>query len=134
MSAGKLDELGRKFFESQDRRKGGPDPDLCASSYVARIGSNPPMNLAGHDAFGKAFYGGFPDIYHTVEDTVADDSKVAVVFMLRGTHTQDFMGIPPTQKKIEVGAIVVLTVVDGRVTELRGQFDQSGMMQQLGVG
>ena len=133
MSAMTLHELGRKFFESQDRRKGGPDPDLCASSYVARIGSNPPMTLDGHDGFGKAFYGGFPDISHTIEDTVADDSKVAVVFRLRGTHTGDFMGIPPTQKEIDVGAIVVLEVADGRVTELRGQFDQAGMMQQLGV-
>jgi len=133
MSAKTLEDLGRKFFESQDRLKGGPDPALCAPSYVARIGSNPPMNLAGHDGFGKAFYGGFPDIYHSIDDTIANDSKVAVVFTLRGTHTGDFMGIPPTHKKIEIGAIVVLTVVDGRVTELRGQFDQFGMMQQLGV-
>lgn len=133
MSARTLGELGRKFFESQDRLKGGPDPDLCAPSYVARIGSNPPMNLAGHDGFAKAFYGGFPDIYHTIEDTIADDSKVAVVFTLRGRHIGDFMGIPPTQKEVDIGAIVVLTVVDGRVTELRGQFDQFGMMQQLGV-
>ena len=133
MSAKTLSELGRKFFESQDRRKGGPDPDLCASSYVARIGSNPPMDLAGHDGFGKAFYGGFPDISHTIEDTIADDSKVAVVFTLRGTHTGDFMGIPPTQKKIDVGAIAVLKVTDGKVTELRAQFDQLGMLKQLGV-
>jgi len=133
MLAGTLDEFGRKFFESQDRLKGGPDPALCASTYVARIGSNPPMNLAGHDGFAKAFYGGFPGIYHTIDDTIADDSKVAVVFTLRGKHTGDFMGIPPTQKDISIGAIVVLTVIDGRVTELRGQFDQAGMMQQLGV-
>ena len=133
MSAKTLSELGRKFFESQDRRKGGPDPDLCASGYVARIGSNPPMDLAGHDGFGKAFYGGFPDIGHTIEDTIADDSKVAVVFTLRGTHTGDFMGIPPSQKKIDIGAIAVLKVTGGKVTELRAQFDQLGMLKQLGV-
>jgi predicted ester cyclase len=133
MSAATLEELGRKFFESQDRRKGGPDPDLCASGYVARIGSNPPMTIDGHDGFAKAFYAGFPDISHTIEDTVADDSKVAVIFTLRGTHTGDFMGVPPTQKQIEVGAIAVLIVAAGKVAEVRGQFDQLGMMQQLGV-
>jgi predicted ester cyclase len=36
-------------------------------------------------------------------------------------------------KRITVGAIVIFHVVNGKVAELRGQFDQMGMMQQLGV-
>jgi predicted ester cyclase len=126
-------DLGRKFFEAQDRLRGGPDPDLCASSYVARIGSNPPMTLADHQRFAKAFYAGFPDLQHTVEETIASDDTIVVRFTLRGTHRGDFMGIPPTQKVFEAGAIVILRVVNGRVTEVRGQFDQLGMMRQLGV-
>jgi predicted ester cyclase len=43
------------------------------------------------------------------------------------------MGIPPSEKPIEVGAIAILHIADGRVTELRAQFDQFGMMRQLGV-
>lgn len=39
-------EIGRRFFEAQDRLRGGPDPDLCAPNYVARLGSNPPMTFA----------------------------------------------------------------------------------------
>ena len=126
-------DLGRRFFEAQDRLRGGPDADLCSSGYVARIGSNPPMTLADHQSFANAFYGGFPDLHHTVEDTIASDSKVAVLFTLRGTHQGDFMGMPPTQKVIEIGAIAILRVVNDKVTELRAQFDQFGMMRQLGV-
>jgi predicted ester cyclase len=43
------------------------------------------------------------------------------------------MGIPPTDKAIEVGGIAILRVVGDKVTELRGQFDQMGLMRQLGV-
>jgi hypothetical protein len=33
----------------------------------------------------------------------------------------------------EVGAIVILTTDDGRVSELRAVFDQLGLLRQLGV-
>jgi len=61
------------------------------------------------------------------------DDGVAVRFTLRGTHTGDFMGMPPTGRAITVQAIVLLTVADGRVTHLRAIFDRFGLMQQLGV-
>lgn len=133
MSAETIRELGRTFFEAQDRLRGGPDPALCATSYVARIGGNPPMTLADHQAFAKAFYAGFPDLRHMVEETIADDAKVVVRFALRGTHRGEFMGIQPTQKEIDVGAIAILSTANGKITEVRGQFDQLGMMRQLGV-
>lgn len=133
MSAGINSDIGREFFEAQDRLRGGPDPDLCGSSYAARIGGNPPMTLADHQRFATAFYSGFPDLHHTVEETVASGDKVVVRSTLHGTHLGGFMGIPPTQKQISVGAIAIFTVADGRITELHGQFDQLGMMRQLGA-
>jgi len=126
-------ELGQRFFEAQDRLRGGPDADLCASTYVAQIGSNPAMTLPDHQAFASAFYKGFPDLQHTVEEIIADDATAVVRFTLRGTHRGAFMGIPPTGKKIDVGAIALLRITDRRVTELRAQFDQLGMLRQLGV-
>jgi predicted ester cyclase len=52
---------------------------------------------------------------------------------LRGTHTGDFMGMPPTGRAVTVQAIALLSVADGRVTHLRAIFDRFGLMQQLGV-
>jgi steroid delta-isomerase-like uncharacterized protein len=125
--------LGRQFFAAQDRLRGGPDPALCAPAYTATIGGNPPMDLAGHQGFARMFYEAFSDLYHTVEDTIADEDHVAVRFTLRGTHTGDFAGIPATGRPIVVSAMAILRVADGRVAELRGVFDQLGMMQQLGA-
>jgi predicted ester cyclase len=126
-------DLGRRFFESQDRLKGGPERSLCTPTYVAQIGSSPAMPWEGHEAFAKAFYSAFPDLSHTIDETVSDDDAVTVRFTIRGRHTGDFMGIPPTQRAFEAGAIAILHIVDGKVAGLRGQFDQFGMMRQLGV-
>jgi steroid delta-isomerase-like uncharacterized protein len=126
-------DVGRRFFEAQDRLRGGPDPDLCAPAYVSRIGSIPPMTLADHQQFAIAFYRAFPDLMHTIHETVAGDGKAVVRFTLRGTHKSEFMGIPATGKEIQVGAIAIFTIADGKIVELHGQFDQLGMMRQLGV-
>ena len=134
MAKSENEQLGVSFFKAQDRLHGGPDPDLCNDNYSAEIAGNPPMPLAGHQQFAQGFYAAFPDIYHTIEETVADDDRVAVRFTLRGTNSGDFFGMPPTGKAIEVSAIAILTVVNGRVAKLRAVFDQAGMMRQLGAG
>jgi steroid delta-isomerase-like uncharacterized protein len=122
-----------RFFMEQDRRKGTLDPEICTEDYAAQIGSNPLLNLEGHSQFGRAFYNGFPDIYHTIEDAFAENDKVCVRFTLRGTHTGEFFNIPPTGKSIQVSAIVLMDFINGKVHRLHGQFDQAGMLQQLGV-
>ena len=43
------------------------------------------------------------------------------------------MGIPATNRSVEVPALVLLTIVDDKATSLRAMFDQMGMMRQLGA-
>jgi len=128
-----LTELGRRFFEEQDRLRGGPAPALCAPGYTAALGGNPPMPREGHEAFARAFYAAFPDMHHTIEDVFDTDDRVAVRFVLRGTHTGSFFGIPPTGRTVTVVANVLMHVADGKVTKLAGVFDEAGMLRQLGV-
>jgi steroid delta-isomerase-like uncharacterized protein len=126
-------ELGRRFFAEQDRLRGGPAPELCAPSYSARLGGNPPVDRNGHEGFARAFYAAFPDMHHEVELVVADESAVAVRFVLHGTHTGSFFGIPASGKRVEIAANVVLLVSERRITELFGVFDEAGLLRQLGV-
>ena len=133
MSVDVCRRVGRQFFAEQDRLRGGPADDLCAADYQAQIGASGPMPLAGHQQFALMFYAAFPDLHHTIEDVIAEDRKAAVHFVLDGTHTGDFMGIPATGRSIHVNAIAILTIGDGRVTQLRAVFDQAAMLQQLGV-
>ncbi len=125
--------LGRLFFGEQDRLRGGPAPELCAPQYTARLGGNPPIDRAGHEGFSRGFYAAFPDMFHEVERVIAEDDQVAVRFVLHGTHTGAFFGIPPTSRRISVSAHVILRVREGKVTELLGIFDEAGMLRQLGV-
>lgn len=133
MSTATIADLPSRFFLGQDRLKGPLVPELITSTYRAEIVGFPPMDAAGHADFGRAFYAGFPDIGHTIDEVIVADDKLTTRFTLRGTHTGSFMGIPATGKPITVTAFVILTVENGKVSRLQGIFDQLGLMRQLGV-
>jgi predicted ester cyclase len=124
-------ELGRLFFQEQDRLRGGPAEALCAPGYTARIGGNPAMDRAGHEAFALGFYAGFPDAYHDIEEVFACGDRVAVRWVIRGTHSGNFFGMPPTERTVAVRGHVLMRVADGRVSELFGLFDEAGLMRQI---
>jgi predicted ester cyclase len=126
-------EVGRRFFEAQDRLRGGPDEALCAPGYTAHLGSFPPIDLAGHQAFSTMFYGAFPDLYHTVEQVIGEGDRIAVRFTLRGTHRGPFMGVEATGRAMTSTALVTMRLRESRVEELHGEFDALGMLQQLGA-
>jgi predicted ester cyclase len=125
--------LPSRFFKGQDDLKGPLPADLVASTYRAEIVGFPTMDAAGHGDFGRAFYAGFPDLYHTIDDVIDASPRVITRFTLRGTNTGPFIGIPPTGRAITVSAIVILTVDDGKVSHLHAIFDQLGLLRQLGV-
>ena len=125
--------LGRRFFEEQDRLRGGPAEALCAADYRAEIGGNPAMDFAGHEGFARVFYDAFDGIRHDIEEVFATEDRAAVRFVLRGRHTGSFFGIPATQQSVAVPGHVIVHIADGRVTKLLGIFDEAGMLRQLGV-
>lgn len=122
-----------RFLEEQDRLRGGPADDLCADEYTAHLASFPAMDLAGHKEFAAAFYAGFPDLKHHVDAVIAEGDRVAVKFRLIGTNTESFMGRPASGRPVELEALALFSIASGKVAELWGQFDQIGMLQQIGA-
>jgi predicted ester cyclase len=126
-------EFASRFFHGQDRLRGQLPPDLCAPEYRAEIVGFPAMDVAAHARFGKAWYDAFPNITHTIDEARPTDTGIVVRFTANGRHTGPFMGIPATDREVSVSAVGLLTIVEGKVTHLRGMFDQIGLLRQLGV-
>ena len=53
--------------------------------------------------------------------------------VVRGTHHGTLMGIAPTGKSVTLSGIAITRISNGKVAELREEFDQLGMLQQLGA-
>ena len=83
--------------------------------------------------FMGEFRSAFPDFHTTIEDQIAEGDRVATRWTMRGTHEGEFRGIASTGKQIAVTGIGIFRFADGKVVESWDNFDQLGMMQQLGV-
>jgi steroid delta-isomerase-like uncharacterized protein len=75
---------------------------------------------------------GLSDTRFTIEDVVAEGDLVAVRLTSGATQVGEFMGMRPTGKRYEIEEIHIFRVADGRISEHWHQFDQLGMMRQLG--
>src|SRR5215212_11781430 len=59
----------------------------------------------------------FPDLRVTIEDILAEDDRVAVRARWRGTHEQEFRGVPPSGKVVEFTGVVFWRIADGKLRE-----------------
>jgi predicted ester cyclase len=77
----------------------------------------------------------FPDSRVTVDDLIAEGDKVVTRFTWRGTHRGEFMGVPPTGRRVAVGGIWIHRLEGGQIVEGRdwGQVDWLGLFKQLGA-
>jgi predicted ester cyclase len=75
----------------------------------------------------------FPDLKATIEHLIAEGDEVVLHMTWTGTHEGEFMGIPPTGKRISINVIDILGIAEGKFVEHWGVMDSMAMMHQLGV-
>src|SRR5215207_2505907 len=92
-----------------------------------------PPGLEGAKAAHRIMLAGFPDYQTIIEDMVAEGDRVAARIKMTGTHTCDFMGIPPTEKRISFTGIYMVRITNGKIVEHWGEEDSVSLLQQLGV-
>lgn len=73
----------------------------------------------------------FPDLEARIDDVVAEDSKVAIRLTIRGTHAEEFQGIPATGRMIHYVSHEFYRVTDGLVAEEWICSDMASLFRQL---
>jgi predicted ester cyclase len=64
---------------------------------------------------------------------VVEGGKVAVRWTMTGTHTGEWKGIPPTNKRVTFWGISIDRIAGGKFVESWERYDTLGWMQQLGL-
>jgi predicted ester cyclase len=79
------------------------------------------------------FRSAFPDWHEELVELVAEGNTVAGRFRCSGTHRGEFLGAPPTGKRMEVEEVFFLRAEEGRFVEFWALEDSLGRMRQLGL-
>jgi steroid delta-isomerase-like uncharacterized protein len=83
--------------------------------------------------FMREIRGAFPDIQVKVEDVFGVGDKVVLRWSAIMTHTGDGLGVPPSGQTVRTRGITIARFVDGKVVESWDNWDQLGMLEQIGV-
>jgi steroid delta-isomerase-like uncharacterized protein len=73
--------------------------------------------------FAADAHAAFPDMRITVEDMIAEGDRVAARVSMRGTHQGEFQGIAATGKRVQVQAMDMFRIADGKIVEHWGHGD-----------
>lgn len=76
---------------------------------------------------------GFPDFKYTIEDMIAESDKVSVRYRLDGTNLGEFLGIPPTGRRVYIKNQGIFLIKDGKLQESWHVSDMLDFMQQIRI-
>ena len=130
MSLDKNKEVVRRFIESYNERKLDLIDEFVSPDYVDH------SNNVGREGLKQLFAMGlnaFPDWHETIEDIIAEGNKVWVRLAYTGTHKGEFMGLPPTGKKITSKAVDIYRVVNGKLSQYWNVTDNLNIFRQVGA-
>ncbi len=127
--------VNRLYDEVFNQRKLAVTDDLIASDYTRHDPANPHFRsgLEGYKQFQSAFLRAFPDGHFTVTDQIAAGDKVVTRWTTTGMQTGDLPGIPATRKHVTITGITISRIENGKIAEDWQEWDQLGMLRQLGV-
>lgn len=126
----------RRWFEEVNGGNMAAADEFYGADYILHDpNAEPgvPIGPASVRQYLAPIMAGFPDSKVTVDDVLAEEDKIAVRFTARGTHTGDFMGIPPSGKPIAAQGISIIRIANGQMVEEWQNFDMLTLLQQIGA-
>jgi predicted ester cyclase len=100
--------------------------------------SAPPGSSTGPDGMiyfiNEVLRKGFPDLKVEILDQIAEGDKVTTRKVLRATHTGEFMGIGPSNRKVLIHVIDIIRLRDGKYIEHWGMSNLPEILTEIARG
>ncbi|HZQ08553.1 MAG TPA: ester cyclase [Anaerolineae bacterium] len=125
----------RLFDEVNNKHNLAVADQLIAPDYVLHDPGNPNFSggREGYKQFQTTFTQAFPDHQLTFDAQFAAGELVVTRWTSTGTQTGALLGVPATGKHVKVSGITISRIANGMVAEDWQEWDQLGLLRQLGV-
>jgi steroid delta-isomerase-like uncharacterized protein len=75
----------------------------------------------------------FPDLKTTIDEIVEEGDRMAIRWHSTATHTGTFLGLPPTERAVEVSGVTFAQFADEQIVEETVTWDPRHLVPALGV-
>lgn len=103
------------------------------AEFLTPFSSEPFRGLDGYLQILSIMRSAFSDIQWRIDRSVTEGDVVAARFELCGTHDGEFLGNPPTGRKVAVHATNFYRFTNGLIVDEVGQPDLAGLLGQIGA-
>ena len=127
-------DIAKQYLEAWNAH----DADAIAKTFAADGTYRDPTagQISGEaiGAYAKALWEAFPDLLFEIVSAVeAGPGRVVAEWIMRGTNTEAFQGLPSTGRSISLPGVDVIEIgVDG-IKAVKGYFDTRAVPDQLGL-
>jgi steroid delta-isomerase-like uncharacterized protein len=105
--------------------------ELVATDYVDLAEGEQPVGREEYRELIAETRAALPDLEMTIEGEVAEGDTVAIRFRASATHSGEFLGVPPTGRRLEWVGMGWLRIRDGQIVERRNVTDVHGLLEQV---
>jgi steroid delta-isomerase-like uncharacterized protein len=122
-------DLVRRFYrEAINERDSGACERLLSEDFVH---NGEPRGRVGQRQAVDYFLAAFPDLHNEIELILAEDDLVAAHQRWSGTHSDEFLGVEATGRRVEFTSTAVLRVRDGLIARAWDEMDSGAILKQL---
>jgi len=123
--------LVRHVVDLWNRREMDAFFDLLAPEYVEHLPDGD-ISFKQLKQYATKFFTAFPDISITIKEMLAEGDKVAILVNWRATHKGEYIGISPTDKKIDITVANIIKIAGEKLVEFWNVTDMR-LLQQIGA-
>jgi predicted SnoaL-like aldol condensation-catalyzing enzyme len=91
-----------------------------------------PQGKAGFREFFEATFKAMPDFRYVLKNIVAQGDMVWIYSATTGTHTGEWLGLPPTGNRLSFDVVDMFRVADGKLAEHWDVADTLTLFTQIG--
>ncbi len=108
--------------------------EILSLGVVIHFPGNPqPLNVDEYEETDRTLDGAFPGTRHSIDELIAEGDLVAFRYVARCVHKGEFQGAAPTGKAVNLTAIGMARVAEGKIVEAWIEADMLGFMMQIGA-
>ncbi len=114
--------------------------EILSRDFTGHQAGSPPEWNEGPEGVKEAATAirhAFPDISFSHDEVFARGGKVVIIWTMTGTHQGEFLGVASTGRRVEATGtdiyLVSPTGPEGKIVEYWSNWDQWGVLQQLGA-
>ena len=129
VSADSNKDLVRRFYrEAINERDSGACERLLSEDFVH---NGEPRGRTGQRQAVNYFLAAFPDLHNEIELILAEDDLVAAHQRWSGTHSDEFLGVEATGRRVEFSSTALLRIRDGLIARAWDEMDAAAIVKQL---